>query len=324
LIDRRTGTELLDTSHYQGNEVVLAEEKNPDTEGMIHFTGAMIRASQTHPNSIQEITDALGTQLRIERPFLGGRLTQEIKLYNDLPRVDFETRLLGFPGHDGILDVVFPLRSQEKMKIYYETNNAATARPDGTYQAQTWVDLESSGRGVALLNQGTSGYQIEAGVASLMLLRSITNYQGYYSPQAAQTGSHTFKYSLYSHEGNWAEGGVVEQAHSFNSPLHVIPTDVHAGVLPPEYSFLTVNKGHFEVTGLKRAEQGVDLVLRGYETANQAERVQLTLRLPVQKAQPADLLEQTLPGPPVALRQGAMELSCKPAEFITLRLTPSH
>ena len=324
LIDRRTGTELLDTSHYQGNEVVLAEEKNPDTEGTIHFTGAMIRTSQTHPDSIQEITDALGIQLRIERPFLGGRLTQEIKLYNDLPRVDFETRLLGYPGHDGILDVVFPLRSQEEMKIYYETNNAATARPDGTYQAQTWVDLESSGRGVALLNQGTSGYQIAAGVASLMLLRSITNYQGYYSPQAAQTGSHTFKYSLYSHEGNWAEGGVVEQAHSFNSPLHVIPTDVHAGVLPPEYSFLTVNKGHFEVTGLKRAEQGVDLVLRGYETANQNEGVQLTLHLPVQKAQPADLLEQTLPGLPVALHQGAMELTCKPAEFVTLRLTPSH
>jgi alpha-mannosidase len=192
------------------------------------------------------------------------------------------------------------------------------------YQAQTWVDLESSGRGVALLNQGTSGYQIESGVANLMLLRSITNYKGYYSPQAAQTGSHTFKYSLYSHEGNWAESGVVEQAHSFNSPLHVLPTDAHAGVLPPEHSFLTVNEGHFEVTGLKRAEQGVDLVLRGYETANQDERVQLTLRLPVQKAQHANLLEQTLPGPPVALHQGSMELTCKPSAFVTLRLIPSR
>ena len=324
LIDRRTGAELLDTSHYQGNEVVLAEEENPDTEGTIHFTGAKIRTSQTHPDSIQEITDALGTQLRIERPFLGGRLTQEIKLFNDLPRVDFETSLLGFPGHDGILNVVFPLRSEESMKIYYETNNTATERPDGMYQAQTWVDLERSGRGVALLNQGTSGYQIESGVANLMLLRSITNYKGYYSPQAAQTGSHTFKYSLYSHEGNWAESGVVEQAHSFNSPLHVLPTDTHAGVLPPEYSFLTVNKGHFEVTGLKRAEQGVDLVLRGYETANQDESVQLTLRLPVQKAQPANLLEQTLPGPAVALHQGSMELTCKPSAFVTLRLIPSR
>ena len=245
-------------------------------------------------------------------------------MYDDLPRVDFETRLLGFPGHDGILNVVFPLRNQEKTKIYYETNNTATARPDGMYQAQSWVDLESSGRGVALLNQGTSGYQIESGVAKLMLLRSITNYQGYYSPQAAQTGSHTFKYSLYSHEGNWAEGGVVEQAHSFNSPLQVIPTDEHAGALPAKYSFLSVNKGHFEVTALKRAEQGMDVVLRGYETANQNEKVQLTLRLPVQKGQPADLLEQVLPGPSVALHDGSMELTCKPSEFLTLRLVPSQ
>ena len=164
------------------------------------------------------------------------------------------------------------------------------------------------GRGVALLNQGTSGYQIDAGVASMMLLRSITNYQGYYSPQAAQTGSHTFKYSLYSHEGNWATGGVVEQAHSFNSPLRILPTDPHAGVLPPEHSFLTVNKGHFEVTALKRAEQGMDLVLRGYETAGQNENVELTLRLPVQKAQYVNLLEQIVSGMPVALHQGSMEL----------------
>ena len=324
LTDRRTGTELLDTRHYQGNEVILAEEKDPDTEGPTHFTGTEIRTSQTHPDSIQEITDALGTRLRIERPFLGGRLTQEIMLYNDLPRVDFETSLLGFPGHDGMLDVVFPLQSQEKMKNYYETNNTVTERPDGIYQAQTWVDLESSGRGVAILNQGTSGYQIEQGVAKLMLLRSITHYQGYYSPQAAQAGSHTFKYSLYSHDGNWADGGVLEQAHSYNSPLHVLPTDAHQGVLPPENSFISVDKGHFEVTALKNAEQGAGFILRGYETHNKTEQVSLTLKLAVREAQRANLLERPLPATPIAIQKGTMGLTCKPSEFVTLRLVPSH
>jgi alpha-mannosidase len=324
LIDRRTGSELLDTRKYQGNEVVLDEEKDPDTEGITHFTGTEIRTSPTHPSSIEEITDALGTRLRIVRPFLGGTLTQEIKLYNDLPRVDFETSLLGFPGHDGMLSVVFPLQSQEKMKNYYETNNTVTERPDGIYQALTWVDLEGSGRGLAILNQGTSGYEIENGVAKLMLLRSITHYQGYYAPQAAQKGSYTFKYSLYSHEGNWADGGVVEQAHSYNSPLHVLPTDAHPGVLPPDNSFLAVETGHFEVTALKKAEQGAGFILRGYETHNKAEQVSLTLKLAVREAQRTDLLERSLPSAPIAIKQGAMGLTCKPSEFVTVRLVPSH
>lgn len=320
LTDRRSGKEMLDTRRYQGNEVILEEEKDPDTEGMIHLTGREIRTGQIHPDSIQEITDALGTRVRIERPFLGGRLAQEVSLYNEAPRIDFKTSLLGFPGHDGMLESVFPLRNGGEMKNYYETNNTVTERPDGIFGAQTWVDLEDAGGGEAILNRGTGGYHIEHGIAKLILLRSITNYHGYYCPQAAQTGSHVFEYSLYPHQGGWGESGVVDEGHSLNSPLRVVATDAHAGELPPEFSFLSVPEGHFEVTALKKAEAGEGIILRGYETHNQMETVRMDLKLPVEEAETADLLEQPFKAKPIAIQKGRLELTCKPSEFITLRM----
>src|SRR5262249_18550936 len=157
-----------------------------------------------------------------------------ITIYKQLPRIDFRTELRGFPGHDGMLTVVFPLRRRGHPKAEYETHNAVTQRPDGIYDAHTWVDLVVSDSGGAILNQGTGGHQIEGGIARVILLRSVTHYRGYHAPEAAEAGDHTFEYSLYPHAGDWSSSGVMEQAHSFNSPLRIISTDAHEGTLPTE------------------------------------------------------------------------------------------
>jgi alpha-mannosidase len=318
LVDRSSGKELLSTDHYEGNEIVLEEEHDPNNEGPVHFTGREIRSGQFRPDSIMELSDDQGTRIRIERPFLGGRLHQQIDLYKELPRVDFITNILGFPGHDGILTVAFPLRFRGDIKNYYETNNAVTLRPDGIYYGQTFVSAEDPIGGVAVLNRGMGGYEIQKGTVKHILLRSITNFKGYYCPTAAQAGSHTFQYSLFSYEGRWADSGLVEQAHSFNSALRAMATDTHKGSLPSEYSFLSVETGHFEVTALKKAEQGDDFILRGYETQGEPETIRLHLKLPLKRAWLASLLEQ--PIRPMSFSDGILEFKCRPFEFVTLRL----
>ncbi len=322
LLDLRSGQELLDTGRYGGNELVLVEEKNPDMEGMIHFTGTEVRSSQFPPDSIKQIDDDLGTRLRIEGPFLGGRRVQEITLYHQLPRIDFETELLGFPGHDGMVTAVFPIRKEGKQRNWYETHNAVTERPDGIYDAGTWALVGDSTLGAALLNRGTAGHIIEKGIVKLILLRSVTNYRGYHAPNASEAGNHSFEYGLYPNAGDWSGGGVVEQAHSFNSPLRVISTDSHPGPLPSEQSFLRVESGQFEVTALKEAEQGGDLILRGHESQGKSGRVRLRLELPVQQAWRADLLEE--PSEELVLGKGRVEFDCQPFQFVTIRLRPKH
>jgi len=150
------------------------------------------------------------------------------------------------------------------------------------------------------------------------LLRSVTHYLGYHTPEASEAGDHVFEYSLYPHSGDWSNNGVMEQAHSFNSSLRMISTDTHAGSLPVEHSFLSVQAGHFEVTALKQAEQGEDFILRGHETQGKAGRVRLHVELPVRQAWIADLLEQGDKDVPV--QDGNIEFDCQPFEFVTLRL----
>jgi len=321
LTDLRTGRELLDTSRYGGNELVLDEERNPDMEGRIHLNGKEISSREFPPDSIEEVADDLGVRIRVRGPFLTGRRTQEIALYDQVPRIDFRTQLEGFPGHDGMLSVVFAL-SGANGKNLYDTHGAVTERPDGIFDAQTWFDVQYPDRGVAFLNRGTGGVMTDKGVVKLTLLRSITNYRGYDSPDASEAGSHSFTYSLYPHAGSWSDGSVVEQGHSFNTPLQAMATDAHSGALPSEYSFLSIEGGHFEVTALKLAEQGTNLVLRGYESHGRAGEVRIKFNLPIEGASRADLLEQPAGEMPLS-RQG-VEFAVQPFEFVTLRLRPGR
>jgi len=319
LTDRQTGEEFLESSHYGGNELVLEEEKDPDLEGPVHFTGGEVRGSEFPPDSVVELTDELGTTIKIDGPFMGGRRTQEIRLYNQLPRVDFRTELREFPGHDGMLAVMFPLRRPPKWEARYETHNAVTRRPDGIYDAHTWVNIGDSRSGFALINRGTGAHQIDAGNLRLMLLRSVTHYRRYHAPAASEAGTHVFEYSVYPHAGDWSSSGVADQAHSINSPLRVILTDSHKGRLPPEHSFLSIKEGHFEITALKKAQRGNDLILRGHETLGKAGHPRLHVEFPIKHAWLADLLEQR--GKEVPVHQGDIEFDCRPFQFVTLRLS---
>lgn len=321
LIDRRSGSAVLRISRYAGNELVLVQEKNPDMEGMIHFTGKEFRGSQFQPASSMMRRDELGTTIKMQGPFLSGERIQQIRLYNKLPRIDFQTELKGFPGQDGILTVVFPMHSRSSTKALYETHNAVVERPDGIYNAQTWVDVADTNGGTAILNQGAAGHEIEGRDVRLILFRSVTNYRAYQASKASEEGDHVFEYSLYPYSGDWSASGVVEQAHSYNSPLRVISTDAHGGSWPLERSFLSVPSNNFEVTALKKAERGEDLVLRGHETRGTAGRVHVHIDLPVKQAWFADLLEQK--EKEVDLHEGSIEFDCRPFEFVTIRLRTS-
>ncbi|MCX6623122.1 MAG: glycosyl hydrolase-related protein [Acidobacteria bacterium] len=314
IVDRHSGQELLDTSRYGGNELVLQDEKSPDVEGTLSLTGREVR--EEAPATVAVAEDALGTLVRIEGPFLGGRKIQEISLYRTPRRIDFTTRMVGFPGRNGMLAAVFPLRNGRNL---YEVHNAVIERPAGIFAAQRWAGVEHAEGGVAILNQGTGGYAIDAGTLRLYLLRSILDYKQYHAPAASEAGDHRFRYSLYSYPGAWPAGDVIAQAQSFNQEPAPVPVDAHPGPLPAEHSFVQVAGGGFEITALKRAAGGPDLILRGHETNGRAGRIRLKLSLPAASVRKADLLEQPRAALPVGAG-GIVEFDCAPFEFVTLRI----
>jgi len=319
LIDRRTGKSLLAPGKYAGNEIVLEEERSPGMEGALHFTGSEIRSSQFPVESISKREDELGVTLRIRGPFLGGERTQQIQLYRAIPRVDFKTELRGFPGHDGMVTVAFPLELESGSKSLYETHGAVVQRPRGIYPASTWMELADQRGGIAIINRSTGGYEVKENVVQLLLFRSITRYDAYQAASAAERGDHVFEYSLYPHDGDWSRSDVIEQAHGFNSPLRVISTDAHTGSLPEEFAFVKVSQGDFEVTALKQAQDGAGFVLRGHETHGKAGRVKLHFDVPVQSARFASLTE--VPGEEIPVQGDQVQFDAKPFEYVTLRIS---
>jgi alpha-mannosidase len=125
------------------------------------------------------------------------------------------------------------------------------------------------------------------------------------------------EYSLYAHSGDW-RNGVVNQAHSFGSPLMHLATDPHAGTLPSHNSFMSIKEGNFEVTALKRSEDGKSWILRGHETMGGSSQVVLDLDRAPRQAWLSDLTERPIQTIPTPNKQ--IKFACKPFEFVTLRL----
>ena len=85
-------------------------------------------------------------------------------------------------------------------------------------------------------------------------------------------------------------------------------TDAHAGTLPSHHSFVSVEEGQFEITALKRSEDGKSLILRGHETMGKKGKVTVALDHAPAQAWLADLTER--PGRKLPLQQGKIQFEC--------------
>jgi len=322
IFDKKQNLELLSGS---GNVIIAAEEKDPDLEGMIRFTGASTSLGRVA--SIQTSMDALGVHVQMNSEFQGGTLERKITLLDQLDRIDFQTTLIDFKGSDVLIKVSFPLSmNTQSMRRTYETPLAATERPDGHFAAQTWVDCSDGQHGVALLNRGTPGYWITGNRLELVLLRSFANYTGYQqaglkknvpgyesstqTELAREHGTHEFEYSLVSHVGEWRSAQLCERGQSWNTPFVTCPGSAQTA----SPSFIRFGHG-FTLTALKRAQNGEGIVIRGYETTGQAHSVKMILPPKYKKVSKASLLEEPLEE--MSIENGVVQFPCAPHEIVT-------
>jgi len=91
-------------------------------------------------------------------------------------------------------------------------------------------------------------------------------------------GIQRFTYSLLPHTGNWRTAGTVRRAAELNQPLIVQAESCHPGPLPQSASYLSIDAENVDITVVKRAEDGDDLILRCFETAGRT--AHSTIRLP--------------------------------------------
>ncbi len=194
---------------------------------------------------------------------------------------------------------------------------------------QKWVDLSQRDYGLALLNDSKYGHRIKDHTIELNLLRS-TLYPGQrvvwdedikpgeahqaYTDQA----EHIFRYALYPHSGDFADGGVVQAAYELNIPICAVQAAVHPGRLPAVWSSMHVDKPNIIIETVKRSEDKDGTVVRLYEAWRSQTQTTFTCDHPILSAEECNLLE--VPENQLDIQDGKVRLSFRPFEIKTLKI----
>jgi alpha-mannosidase len=144
----------------------------------------------------------------------------------------------------------------------------ATAK--GEWPAQRFVALEDGSKGLALVNRGVAGVEVQSSSLLSTLLRAPhSEYAGMVPDDtSSQHGAHHFAFMLQPYDGTWVEADVALAAQAFNSPMTVMLSSTEARPVP---SF-SLKAKHVLMSCMKFAQDASgDLIVRLYEVAGTAE-----------------------------------------------------
>ena len=274
------------------------------------------------PAGVVEVVEEgpLRASVRVTRRWGGSTIVQTYRLLSGARRLDVET-WVDWHERRVLLRALFPLnvRSHEATS---ETMFGAQRRPTHgntgwdaarfEISAHRFCDLSEPGYGVALMNDGKYGHSAKGNVLGISLLRGPL-----YPDPLADEGEHRFTYALYPHPDDWTRAGVAREAFALNSPL--VP--VRGGGEQRESPFVVAEGLELALAGLKRSEDGLDVILRLYEPHGARGRARLRFPGGLRAAEKTNLLEDR-GGEPVEVSGDSVRLEVRPFEVVTLRLEP--
>ncbi len=315
-----SGRELLGGP---ANVIVAEQPKKPIASPADHMVDRperdRVTDSNQHAAKLTVTASPLATIVEVESPFLGDQLRRKLIFHSSQPRIDFETELNDLPDRTVVV-AEFPLAAavrEVRRGIPYGFSQAAWPEPNpalpgvarGIAPAVRWSHYQLAGAGLALLDQGLSGRELNGNTPILYLVNAAEKYRGYPNAWLSGAGRHVVRYALAAHEGDFAEARIPQLAWEFNAPP--IETDgCAAAEMPP----ILQTSDNVIVEALRR--EGGEIELRLAECLGRAAQASLTLNLPHLDAALTDLLgghRQPLQGGP------AYTFPVRPQQIVTLR-----
>lgn len=201
-------------------------------------------------------------------------------------QIDFEMEV-DWHSHNKILQVVFPTNVKGGDAFYDQPYGYIQRAETGKFfPAQKWIDCSDDDWGVSLLNDGKYGFTIVDGNLVMSIVRGARGLD----PRMDE-GTHSFKYSLIAHEGDWREADIPLRALELNQPLIAKQENHHPGEIsgwfynnlsyPSEKSFFGIYSDHVIISSLKTKQDAYHpdkIILRIVETEGREEDV--TVHLP--------------------------------------------
>ncbi|HEV2134449.1 MAG TPA: glycoside hydrolase family 38 C-terminal domain-containing protein [Terracidiphilus sp.] len=189
-----------------------------------------LATSSDTPSSVQLWRGPLTYTIEVLGTFYGGgEIRRVIRLYHESPRIDFETELNAIPDYTVVV-AEFPLAEEVpeiRRGIPYGFSHGAWSKPNPNLHGWTkgivptvrWIDYGlSGGGGIAVLDRGATGREINGSTPVIFLLNAEEKYHGYPNSWLSGEGKHLLQYALYPHEEPWNEARVPQIAWEYNCP----------------------------------------------------------------------------------------------------------
>jgi alpha-mannosidase len=284
-----------------------------------------LATSADGPSTIQVLRSPIATIVRVTGTFYGGgTLLRTMRLYNDHPRIDFETELNDVPNYT-VVFAEFPLAEdihEVRRGIPYGFSHGAWSVPNadlhgwtkGIVPAVRWIDFSlAGGGGIALLDRGLSGRELNDRTPAIYLINAEDKYWGYENSWLSGKGRHVMPYALLPHSESWQEAAVPQAAWEYNRE----PVLVAEQAAVPEKSFLTTSENVI-VEAMRREGDHIEMRLAEcFGTQGQAE---VKLVLPHNKVTFTDLT-----GKSISMKEKASvySFSVRPQQIVTLHFETS-
>jgi len=322
LVEKETETEFIREGE-RGNELLTYEDRpvNWDNWNIDSFY-------RKKPYTFDSVSEPKVLEygpvrfcLEVERKFLSSVITQQIYLYRDIPRIDFENTV-DWEQNNVLLRVNFPVdvnATKATFEIQYgnvereTTNNNSWDSAKFEVCGHKWADLSENARGISLLNDCKYGYSVKDGNLSLTLLKA-----GKYPNTDADMGTHRFTYSIYPHSGRWQDASTIQMAYNLNVPLQSAVCAQTTGTAAREFSLASSSCGNCFIEVMKQAEDGNGTILRIYENKNSKGKTTIRLGFAPQRIFECDLLENNLTE--IEHQNHEFEFMLKPFEIKTFRI----
>jgi alpha-mannosidase len=274
-------------------------------------------------DSVELVHDGLLRKtVRVTRSWSKSKFTEDISLDAGADYVVFDNTVDWQETHI-LLKAAFPLAATGP-KATYEIPFGAIQREttrDNSFTkarfevpAQRWADLGDAKQGVSLLNDAKYGYDALGNVLRLTLLRSPVD-----PDPLADRGTQHMRYALYPHTGMWQSAQTVHRGYEFDDPMTAEQVFAHAGPLPSENSFASVDNTNVVLAAVKKAEDAHALIFRVYETSGLATEVKLHVPAGATGAQETNLME-TPETAKFAVRDNTISFPLKPFEIRTIEV----
>ncbi|MEH7380563.1 glycoside hydrolase family 38 C-terminal domain-containing protein [Bacillus sp. JJ1533] len=286
LFDKEKSIEIL--AGPAARPVVIEDKSDTWSHNVLHFNKEVGTFKASSVKLVEH--GPVKSVIRVVSTYGNSTLVQDITMYKELEQIDVHCTL-NWQEQFKALKLKFPVNLIFRKSTYEIPYGHIVREGNGEEEpGQNWIDSSGthpeSGEmyGLSILNDSKYSFDIHNKEMSMTVLRSpiyahhdplVPSQDGHYT--FIDQGYQRFTYSLLPHKGNWETAGTVRRAAELNQrPISIIET-YHKGSLPQKDSFLSVDVENIIISAVKKAEDNDDLIVRAYETTNDATTAVISL-----------------------------------------------